>query len=135
MLLVKAARGARRFVESVKGEDGTYLLDHWPRVHTPRLRRPGRGSRRRDAGAVVMRLRFAQRLTMGFLDPVGDALFLVAGLRRMGIAASFHLGREMVPVTPPSGFYAWVQCGEAVVSTSLPVRETYIEVHRSERDG
>ncbi|MBT2396641.1 hypothetical protein [Streptomyces sp. ISL-100] len=40
----------------------------------------------------------------------------------------------LVPVTPPSGFYAWVQCGEAVVSTSLPVRETYVEVHRSGRD-
>ncbi|MGX1880589.1 lasso peptide biosynthesis protein [Streptomyces sp. NPDC055287] len=129
---MKAARGARRFVESVKGEDGSYRLDHWPQVQ--RIRRPGRGPGRRDTGAVVMRLRFAQRLTMGFLDPVDDALFLVAGLRRMGIPATFHLGREMVPVTPPSGFYAWVQCGEAVVSTSLPVRETYVEVHRSGRD-
>lgn len=127
MLLVKAARGARRFVESVKGEDGSYRLDNWPRVHAPRIRR-------RDTGVVVMRLRFAQRLTMGFLDPVDDALYLVAGLRRMGIPASFHLGREMVPAAPPSGFYAWVQCGEAVVSTSLPVRETYVEVHGSGRN-
>ncbi|MET9513571.1 hypothetical protein [Streptomyces sp. NPDC002994] len=134
MLLVKAARGARRFVESVKGEDGSYRLDNWPRVHAPRIRRPGRVPGSRDTGVAVMRLRFAQRLTMGFLDPVDDALFLVAGLRRMGFPASFHLGREMVPVTPPSGFYAWVQCGEAVVSTSLPVRETYVEVHRSGRD-
>ncbi len=132
MLLVKAARGARRFVESVKGEDGSYRLDHWPRVHGTRRR--GRGPGHRDACAVVTRLRFAQRLTMGFLGPVDDALYLVAGLRRMGIPASFHLGREMVPVTPPAGFHAWVQCGEAVVSTSLPVRETCVELHRSGRD-
>ncbi|GAA1541257.1 hypothetical protein GCM10009730_57980 [Streptomyces albidochromogenes] len=132
MLLVKAARGARRFVESVKGEDGSYRLGDWPRVERAGRRRRVAGPR--DAAAAVARLRVAQRLTMGFLDPVDDALFLVAGLRRMGIPASFHLGRELVPVTPPSGFYAWVQCGEAVVSTSMPVRETYVEVHRSGRD-
>ncbi|MGW7051610.1 lasso peptide biosynthesis protein [Streptomyces sp. NPDC054888] len=119
-------------MESVKGEDGSYRLGDWPRVE-PAGRR-GRGAGHRDAGTAVAWLRVAQRLTMGFLDPVDDALFLVAGLRRMGIAASFHLGRELVPVTPPSGFYAWVQCGEAVVSTSMPVRETYVEVHRSGRN-
>ncbi len=49
---------------------------------------------------------------MGFRDPVDDALYLVTGLRRTGIPASFPLGREVVPVTPPAGFCAWVQCGE-----------------------
>ena len=33
-------------------------------------------------------LRVAQRLMMGFLDPVEDALFVAAGLRRLGVAAS-----------------------------------------------
>lgn len=71
---------------------------------------------------------------MGFLDPLEDALFVMAGLRRMGIPASFHLGYELVPATPPAGYYAWVQCADEVVSTSLPVRETYVEVHRAEAE-
>ena len=82
-------------------------------------------------GRAVGRLRVAQRLTTGFLDPVEDALYLVAGLRGLGLPATFHLGRELVPAAPPAGFYAWVECGGRVVSTSLPVREEYIEVHRS----
>ena len=77
-------------------------------------------------------LRLGQRSTAGFLGPVDDALFLVAGLRRWGFPASFHLGRELVPPAPVAGFFAWVEHDGQVVSTSLPVRETYLEVHRSE---
>ncbi|MEU6023015.1 hypothetical protein [Micromonospora sp. NPDC047134] len=67
---------------------------------------------------------------MGFLDPVEDALFLTCALSRVGLPVTFHLGREAVPAVAPAGFYAWVQCADDVVSTSLPVREEYIEVYR-----
>ncbi|MER8072340.1 hypothetical protein ABTZ59_29020 [Streptomyces sp. NPDC094034] len=126
-MLLKAALGARRFVESVRREDGIYQIDDWPRA------RGKRGGRVRRINSAVGRLRVSERLMMGFLDPVEDALFLTAGLRKMGIPASFHLGRELVPTTPPAGFYAWVEYGGEVLSTSLPVHETYIEVHRSEQ--
>jgi hypothetical protein len=72
-----------------------------------------------------------QRLSMGFLDPVEDAIFLTEGLRRLGFDASFHIGRELVPLRAPGGFYAWVTCHDEVVSTSIPVREEYVEVYRS----
>lgn len=80
--------------------------------------------------ALVARLRVAERLLMGFLDPVDDAVFLTAGLRLLGIPASLFLGRELAPAEPPAGFYAWVQHGGVVVSTSLPVAEEYLVVHR-----
>ncbi|WP_229923017.1 lasso peptide biosynthesis protein [Streptomyces griseocarneus] len=89
----------------------------------------------RGIDSAVARLRVAQRLTMGFLDPVEDALFLTAGLRAMGVPATFHIGRELTPATPPAGFYAWVEHGGRVVSTSLPVHETYVEAHRTGEDG
>lgn len=119
-----AARMAREFLERAKGADGSYRLDEWPEA---------RGGRRnaRHVRAAVVRLRIAQRLTMGFLDPVDDSLFLTAGLRRMGIPASFHLGRELAPTRPPAGYFAWVQHRDDVVSTSLPVADEYVEVHRS----
>ncbi|MFD5661713.1 hypothetical protein [Streptomyces hirsutus] len=85
----------------------------------------------RAAGAVAG-LRIGQRLTVGFLDPVEDAIYLTAALRVIGLRATFHLGREVVPVSPPAGFYAWVEYRGHVLSTSLPVQEEYIEVHRSE---
>ena len=123
----KAARGAREFLRTAKGADSSYQLDKWPGV-----RRGGRRARRpRNVRAAVVRLRFAQRLTVGFLDPVDDSVFLTAGLRRLGVPASFHLGRELAPAKPPAGYFAWVQHGDDVVSTSLPVRDEYIEIHRS----
>jgi hypothetical protein len=70
-----------------------------------------------------------ERLLVGFLDPVDDALFLTAALRRLGVAASFCLGREVAPAVPPAGFFAWVRCGDDVISTSLPVQEEYIQVY------
>jgi hypothetical protein len=85
-------------------------------------------------GRMVARLRVAQRMSLGFLDPVEDALYVTAGLRAMGIPASFHLGREIAPVTWPAGFYAWVAFRGSVVSTSLPVDEEYVEVYRHDAD-
>jgi hypothetical protein len=79
-----------------------------------------------------VRLRVVERLLVGFLDPVEDALYLTAGLRRMGYAASFHLGRELAPAIAPGGFHAWVQCGGSVVSTSLPVHDEYLPIYSSE---
>lgn len=125
LVLVQAARAARSFLECARGGGGLYRLEEWPEV------RGRRGSAGRGVDGAVARLRVAQRLMMGFLDPVEDALFVAAGLRRLGVAASFHLGRELVPAAAPAGFYAWVQCGDRVVSTSLPVREEYVEVYRS----
>lgn len=119
--LWKAALGAREFVESARRDGGTYELN-WP---------PQQGSSRRSArGAplAVARLRIAERMLMGFLDPVEDALFITCGLRSLGFNASFHLGRETAPAVAPGGFYAWTQCGDAVLTTSLPVREEYTEV-------
>lgn len=126
-MLITAARDSRAFVEAARRPGGTYNLQRWPRVGG----RTRRSAGTRQAAAAVVRLRVAQRLMMGFLDPVEDALFLTAGLRALGIAASFHLGRELAPTAPPAGFYAWVQCGDDVVSTSLPVRSEYLEVYRS----
>ncbi|MDQ3988201.1 MAG: lasso peptide biosynthesis protein [Actinomycetota bacterium] len=126
-MLMRAAREARAFVETARGAGGTYSVERWPQVRGRARRTVGV----RQAEAAVTRLRVAQRLMMGFLDPVEDALFLTAGLRRMGMDASFHFGRELAPMAPPAGFYAWVQCGDDVVSTSLPVRQEYLEVHRS----
>jgi hypothetical protein len=54
-------------------------------------------------------------MLVGFLDPVEDALSLTAGLRRLGFAASFHLGRELAPAVAPGGFHAWVERGGSVV--------------------
>ncbi|MFE4537474.1 hypothetical protein ACFRKB_20680 [Streptomyces scopuliridis] len=122
--LWKSARAAREFVESSRRGDGTYALD-WPPVHG-RARNSPRGAAR-----AVARLRVAERLSVGFLDPVEDALFITAGLRGLGYPASFHLGRETAPVVAPGGFYAWAQCGGAVLTTSLPVREEYTEVLRT----
>lgn len=121
--LWRAARGARNYVRSAVAEDGMYRLTGWWRVDRP--------SRRRELKSVASRLRMVQRISMGFLDPLEDAIFLTEGLRRLGFDASFHLGRELVPVSAPSGFYAWVSCGDEVVSTSVPVREEYVEVYRS----
>jgi hypothetical protein len=124
LAFARAVRSARRFVESSRGVGGVYRLHHWPQLHGP--------VPRRTAGRATARLRVGQRLTVGFLDPVEDALFVTAGLRRLGYPASFHLGREVTPATPPAGFYAWVQCGDEVVSTSLAVGEEYAEVYRSD---
>lgn len=122
-MVVFAVRDARRFVRSVRTQSGAYSVDRWPAV---------RGKSGVNPTRAVVLLRFGQRLLMGFLNPVDDALFLVAGLRRLGVAATFHLGRELIPVTPAAGFFAWVECEGRIVSTSLPVQETYVEVHRSE---
>ncbi|GIH08909.1 hypothetical protein Rhe02_69760 [Rhizocola hellebori] len=123
-MLVSAVVTARDFVQSARQDDGSYRLNDWPQVRTRR----GRGLNPRKA---VTRLRVAQRLLMGFLDPVEDALFLTAGLRRLGVRSLFQLGRELAPGMGPAGFYAWVECAGEVVSTSLPVHEEYIVVHRS----
>jgi hypothetical protein len=126
MKVMTAAREAREFLANAKGADGSYRLGTWPAT-----RGGGRGRKARRTRAAVVRLRIAQRLTMGFLDPVDDSVFLTAGLRRLGIPASFHLGRELAPSRPPPGYFAWVQHGGDVVSTSLPVKDEYIEIHRS----
>ena len=121
--VLKAALRARRFVEGVRAEGGLYSIDAWPELG--KRRRPGA-----TTGAVV-RLRMMQRLTLGFLDPVEDALYLTAGLRTLGVDASFCLGRERVPAVSPAGYFAWVSVVGEVVSTSLPVAEEYTEVHRA----
>ncbi|MFK4084865.1 hypothetical protein ACI2LF_12185 [Kribbella sp. NPDC020789] len=74
-----------------------------------------------------------ERLLIGFLDPVEDAIFLTAGLRRLGIPAELRLGRELAPAVAPGGLYAWVRCDNDVVSTSLPVAEEYVEIPLAER--
>ncbi|GIJ29580.1 hypothetical protein Vqi01_47420 [Micromonospora qiuiae] len=114
---------AREFLESVRDDTGAYRIESWPPVM------PGRPARRVDD--AVASLRVEQRTSVGFLAPVEDALYVMAGLRRLGFPASFHLGRETVPAIPPAGFYAWVECDGEVVSTSLPVKETYLEVFRA----
>ncbi|WP_329101295.1 lasso peptide biosynthesis protein [Micromonospora sp. NBC_01699] len=118
-----AAMEAREFLESVRGDGGTYRIESWPQMI------PVRRAQRVDD--VVASLRVEQRNSVGFLDPVEDALYVTVGLRGLGFPASFHLGRETVPALPPAGFYAWVECDGEVVSTSLPVKETYLEVHRA----
>lgn len=121
-----AGRQARAALEAARQDGGGYRLAPWPQV---------RATRPRDATAAsraVVRLRIVQRLLVGFLDPVEDALFLTAGLRRLGFAATFHLGRELAPAVAPGGFHAWVQCGGTVVSTSVPVRDEYVPVYSSE---
>jgi hypothetical protein len=121
--MLRAALAAKNFLESAHPRDDRFDLADWPAVTR-------RTPPRRVTGAVV-RLRVAQRLLLGFLDPVRDAVFLTAGLRRLGVPASFHLGREIVASASPAGFFAWVECGGRVVSTSLPVREEYVEVLRA----
>ena len=122
---ILAGRRARDLLVTARRPDGGYSLPAWPDA--------GRGrADSASAARAVVRLRVVQRLLVGFLDPVEDALYLTAGLRRMGYAASFHLGRELAPAIAPGGFHAWVQCGGSVVSTSLPVRDEYLPVHSSE---
>jgi hypothetical protein len=122
---ISAGRKARDLLVAARRPGGGYELPAWPE--------PGRG--RTDSAAAcraVARLRVVQRSLVGFLDPVEDALYLTAGLRRLGFAASFHLGRELAPAVAPGGFHAWVQCGGTVVSTSLPVRDEYLPIYSSE---
>ncbi|MFG2994625.1 lasso peptide biosynthesis protein [Streptomyces sp. NPDC048257] len=121
----RSAREAAAFLAAARAGGGIYQIDRWP------ARRGDLRPTPRAVGRAIARLRIAQRLTTGFLDPVEDAVYLTAGLRGVGLPATFHLGREVVPASPPAGFYAWVECDGKVVSTSLPVREEYIEVHRS----
>ncbi len=122
---ISAGRTARDLLVAARRQGGGYELPPWPDA--------GRG--RSDSAAAcraVARLRVVQRTLVGFLDPVEDALYLTAGLLRLGFAASFHLGRELAPAVAPGGFHAWVQCGGAVVSTSLPVRDEYLPIYSSE---
>jgi hypothetical protein len=122
---ISAGRQARDLLVAAREPDGGYRLPRWPAA----------GAASTDVASAcraVVRLRIVQRRLLGFLDPVEDALYLTAGLRRLGFAASFHLGRELAPAIAPGGFHAWVQCGDAVVSTSLPVREEYVPVYSSE---
>jgi hypothetical protein len=122
---ISAGRKARDLLVAARHPDGGYQLPPWSAA----------GAANSDAASAcraVVRLRIVQRLLVGFLDPVEDALYLTAGLRRLGFAASFHLGRELAPAIAPGGFHAWVQCGDAVVSTSLPVRDEYVLVYSSE---
>jgi hypothetical protein len=123
-VLLSAARAARRFVETAQDAHGAYRIGTWPSVRRRRAVR---------IGPMVARLRIAQRSTMGFLDPVADALFVLAGLRWTGVPATFHLGRELVPAAGVAGFFAWVEVQGRVVSTSLPVQQTYVEVFREEQ--
>jgi transglutaminase superfamily protein len=119
-----AGRAARDLLVAARAA-GAYQLAPWPAA----------GPASTDAASAsraVVRLRIIQRRLLGFLDPVEDALYLTAGLRRLGFAATFHLGRELAPAIAPGGFHAWVQCGDAVLSTSLPVRDEYVPVYSSE---
>jgi Transglutaminase-like superfamily len=122
---VAAGRKARDLLDAARDPDGGYRLPPWP--DAGRERSDGASTAR-----AVVSLRVVQRALVGFLDPVEDALYLTAGLRRMGFAATFHLGREIAPAVAPGGFHAWVECGGAVVSTSLPVRDEYLTVYSSE---
>ncbi|GAA2846490.1 hypothetical protein GCM10010517_03200 [Streptosporangium fragile] len=119
---LRASRAAIRFLERSRSANGSYSLTEWPEVKRIRLLGPG------DVGNGVAALRLAQRCTVGFLDPIEDALHLTAGLRFMGFDATFHVGREAFAANPPPGLHAWVECDGRVVSTSLPVREEYVEV-------
>jgi hypothetical protein len=116
----RAARAGREFVRRSRVGDG-YRLD-WPPVRATGVADPAR------APEMVARLRLAGRMLDGFYDPVEDALFLTAGLRRLGYRAVFRVGRQIAPAAPPAGLWAWVECGGQVVSTSLPVTEEYIPV-------
>ncbi|WP_434599939.1 hypothetical protein [Streptomyces sp. A5-4] len=127
--LLKSARAGKEFLESSRRDGGMFDFGSWPQGAGPH------GQRTPRAHSAVSRLRAVQRLTVGFLDPVEDALYLTVGLREMGYPASFHLGRETVPAAPPAGFYAWVQCGRHVLSTSLPVKEEYVEVYTNALEG
>ena len=120
---ITVGRKARDLLVAARDPDGGYQLPPWPAAGAARTDVP--------AARAVVRLRTVQRLLVGFLDPVEDALYLTAGLRRLGFAASFHLGRELAPAIAPGGFHAWVQCGDAVVSTSLPVRDEYVPIYSS----
>lgn len=121
---ISAGREARDLLVAARRPEGGYVLPPWPDA--------GAGSTDgASASRAVVRLRIVQRRLVGFLDPVEDALYLAAGLRRLGFAATFHLGRELAPAIAPGGFHAWVQCGDAVVSTSLPVRDEYVPIHSS----
>ncbi|MEG8275812.1 hypothetical protein [Streptomyces sp. AHA2] len=127
--LLKSARAGRVFLESSRRDGGTFDFAPWPQVRPRRFGPVGR------AATAVSGLRAVQRMSVGFLDPVEDAICLTVGLRHMGFAASFHLGREIVPAAPPAGFYAWVRCGGAVLSTSLPVKEEYVEIYTDAPEG
>jgi hypothetical protein len=120
--LSRAALAGLWFVATSRGKDSMYRLD-WDRALVAVTSGPPR-----PPNALVEELRVRGRMLGGFLDPLEDALFLTVALRRLGLAASFHVGRELVPRVPPAGLFAWVQCGDEVVSTSLPVREQYVEV-------
>jgi hypothetical protein len=118
-----AGRRARNFLVAGRATAGGYRISGWPEL------RPGRPKIRIDR--AVARLRRAERAMLGFLDPVEDALFLTAGLRGLSFPASFHLGRELAPAVAPGGMYPWVQVGDEVVSTSLPVLDEYAEIFRT----
>lgn len=120
--LSRAALAGLRFVAASRDKGSMYRLD-WDRALVAVT-----CDAHRPPGALVEDLRVRGRVLGGFLDPLEDALFLTVALRRLGLAASFHVGRELVPRVPPAGLFAWVQCGSEVVSTSLPVREQYVEV-------
>ncbi|MER6950417.1 lasso peptide biosynthesis protein [Nonomuraea sp. NPDC000554] len=119
---LRASRAAIRFLEKSRSANGSYLLMEWPEVKRSRFLGGG------DVGNAVAALRLAQRCSVGFLDPIEDALYLTAGLRLIGFEATFHVGRESFAANPPPGLHAWVECDGRVVSTSLPVREEYVEV-------
>lgn len=127
-VILLAAWGARECVLNSQTNSGSYQL-RLPEVSYPK-KVPSM-----SVQVLVGRLRVAERLLMGFLDPVSDAVFLTAGLRLLGIRASLFVGRELAPFEPPAGFYAWVQHGGVVVSTSLPVAEEYLVVHRACADS
>ncbi|MFC9502578.1 hypothetical protein [Streptomyces sp. NPDC057002] len=127
--LLRSARAGKVFLESSRRDGGTFDFAAWPQVPGRRFGPVGRPR------SAVSGLRTVQRLTVGFLDPVEDAIYLTVGLRRMGFPASFHLGREVAPAAPPAGFYAWVRCGGAVLSTSLPVKEEYVEIYTNAPEG
>jgi hypothetical protein len=119
-----AGRAARDFLLAAR-QDGGYRLPEWPAAQS--------GRRSVNPGRAVARLRLMERQLVGFLDPVEDAIFLTAGLRHLGVPAALRLGRELAPAVAPGGLYAWVRCGDEVVSTSLPVSEEYVEIPLAER--
>lgn len=121
-VLPSAVRAVRLVRSARSGADGFVIpWEQWP-VPGPAVSSP--------PGPAVTRLRRWGRILAGFLDPVADSLYLCAALRHLGYAATFHVGRELVAADIPAGYLAWVQVGSQVISTSLPVREQYVEVLR-----
>lgn len=66
----------------------------------------------------------------GFDGGTSEDLQITITLRYLGHNASIVFGRERAPYGRPAQYRSWVECDNTVVSTGLPVRETYEEIAR-----